>query len=310
MLADYKNMVRVNVPSASGALFFAERISDSLNVAIKFNNDQSAASSARFVRENEILYALMPHTNIVKPITGILQHIEHGQSIDYYIMEKTDQSLEDWLYGVHAVPSKIEMFTQICTGLAHAHTNGYSHRDLHPGNVLVNNLPQDTAKLIDFGRAYDFNSTISLTSGAPVWGMLVMPPEVRFGTIENPDTATDAKGDIFALGIIFLMLFNAGTQDMAKFQKIIMDMYQYMDSNLPFTAFAPYYTNTQPDERIEKFNEWIALHGNSSTQQFSISLADVSLGDKLTEIAQKMIAFDPSNRYGAIDDIIQDLSAL
>lgn len=48
------------------------------------------------------------------------------------------------------------IFTQICKGLAHAHSMGYFHRDIHPGNILLTYDPDSAsyvAKISDFGFA-------------------------------------------------------------------------------------------------------------------------------------------------------------
>ena len=46
---------------------------------------------------------------------------------------------------------KIQIMTQVASGLAHAHTNGIVHRDVKPANVML--LPDGNVKIMDFGIA-------------------------------------------------------------------------------------------------------------------------------------------------------------
>lgn len=307
MLNGYKDITYVPINSASGDLYFAKRIADGLEVAIKVNKDGSKSSSIRFKRENDILHDLMTHENIIEPITRILNTTSLGNvQVEYYVMKKASSNLERWLYEDRAkiIQNKLNIFKQICIGLKYAHGKGYSHRDLHTGNILIEHKPVDTVKLIDFGRAYDFNTRLLLSSAAPFWGMLVMPPEVRFGTIANPDSGIYIKGDIFALGLIWAFLFNASSDPVRILSKIDLEMYEFMDPDIPYDEFKPYYQNTTIEQRAERFEKWLALNNLKATTSFDVKLLDVSLGDELSIISRKLISFDPSNRYESIDEVL------
>ena len=87
------------------------------------------------------------------------------------------------------------IISQVAKGLAHAHSVGLIHRDVKPGNVLVNHDGQ--AKLSDLGLA-GFLSEIN--SGDPRAGKIVgtadyLPPE----QIRNPRDVYPV-GDIYSLG--------------------------------------------------------------------------------------------------------------
>jgi serine/threonine protein kinase len=316
MFSDYQEITRVSANSASGELFFAKRKTDDLEVAIKFNKDLSSSSHDRFLRENDILHDLhdpMAHNNIIEPLTRILTTPGlAGLPAEYYVMKKATTNLAGWLYEDRAkiIENKVNLFEQICIGLKHAHDNGYTHRDLHDENVLIEFNPVDTVKLIDFGRAYDFNKNTWLSSASPAWGWLVMPPEVRFGTVINPDAGTYEKGDIFALGLLWMFLFRTDTDPVDDLQKINLQMYEFMNPYLRIENFQSYYILTSLEQRKEKYNEWLQLFGDSSTSQFDIKLINVARGDKLTKIAQKLLAFDPAKRFETIEDIINELRSI
>jgi Tol biopolymer transport system component len=95
----------------------------------------------------------------------------------------------------------IEVSTQICDGLAAAHTAGVTHRDLKPGNIMLTR--DGRVKILDFGlarqdRAHGEDSTTIEAShpgvilGTPGY---MSPEQVR-------GDATDARSDIFSLGVI------------------------------------------------------------------------------------------------------------
>src|SRR5208283_2536504 len=81
---------------------------------------------------------------------------DYGES--YLVMDFIEgQSLAEALNTLKRIEQKhaIQIFAQICEGLAHAHGLGVIHRDLKPGNVMLVNTKQatDFVKVVDFGIA-------------------------------------------------------------------------------------------------------------------------------------------------------------
>jgi serine/threonine protein kinase len=97
----------------------------------------------------------------------------------------------------------IDIFIQICDGLAHAHEKGVLHRDLKPGNVILldERYGDVTLKILDFGIAKlvdnSASNTQQLTRTGDVFGSpLYMSPEQGLGK------SLTASSDLYSLGCL------------------------------------------------------------------------------------------------------------
>ncbi len=83
---------------------------------------------------------------------------------------------------------------QLAAALHHAHESGVCHRDLKPGNVMVDR--QGTLKLMDFGLARHFSDAEITRAGDVLGTPRYMPPEQLTGK------QVDFRADLFAFGCI------------------------------------------------------------------------------------------------------------
>jgi serine/threonine-protein kinase len=148
----------------------------------------------RFLREARAMAALSdPH---------IIQIYFIGQDEDqvFFAMEFIDgDSLSGWLKrdGKLGIGDALKILLQASQGLAAAHAEGVIHRDIKPGNIMINN--RGVVKVADFGIALasnDISSSKLTSTGALVGTPGYLPPEVCLGK------AVDQRSDIFALGIV------------------------------------------------------------------------------------------------------------
>lgn len=168
-------------------------------VALKVLSPDLAADEkliARFEREVAILKKLR-HPHIVRYFGSGRQGAQR-----YYIMELVDGgSLAELLRERGRLPWEdvIRFGVQICGALEHAHGEGVIHRDLKPGNLLLNAKGQ--VKLTDFGIARDNTATALTAAGKTVGTFAYMAPEQIQGV-----PPISIKTDLYALGCVLFEL--------------------------------------------------------------------------------------------------------
>jgi len=131
-----------------------------------------------------------------------------SDDIAYLTMEYVSgESLAEMLRRNGALDEEtfLSIFSQICSGLDHAHKNGVVHRDLKPGNILITRKDgQYIAKIADFGIAKwtEKESAQDLThTGETLGTPLYMSPEQSMGR------HADALSDLYSLGCVMYESF-------------------------------------------------------------------------------------------------------
>ncbi|HEX5104063.1 MAG TPA: bifunctional serine/threonine-protein kinase/formylglycine-generating enzyme family protein, partial [Pirellulaceae bacterium] len=157
---------------------------------------QSLASSAtarrRFVREAKAAAAVR-HENVV----GIY-HVSDEGPVPYLVMEcVSGLSLEQKLQqaGMLDVAAILRIGMQVASGLAAAHKQGLVHRDVKPGNILLEN-GVERVKITDFGLARAANDAAITRTGEVAGTPQYMSPEQALGQ------PVDARSDLFSLGSV------------------------------------------------------------------------------------------------------------
>jgi serine/threonine protein kinase len=165
---------------------------------------------ARFDAERQAL-ALMEHPNIAKVLDA--GATEAGRP--YFVMELVKGiRITDYCDQHHlSIKARLDLFTQVCQAIQHAHQKGIIHRDIKPSNILV--ASQDGApvvKVIDFGIAkatqgrltdLTIDTKLNQFMGTPVY----MSPEQAGMSGMDIDTRTD----IYALGVLLYQLLTGKT---------------------------------------------------------------------------------------------------
>ncbi|PYJ02902.1 MAG: hypothetical protein DME25_14570 [Verrucomicrobia bacterium] len=168
------------------------------------------AFAERFAREAKAL-ARLNHPNIV----GVYDFGQAGEFY-YFIMEYVD-GMNLWHMEQVKKPlapeEALAIVPKICDALQYAHEEGIVHRDIKPGNILMDK--KGRVKIADFGlaklvgqQAQDFRLTQSrMMLGTPQY----MAPE----QIEDPQKV-DHRADIYSLGVVFYEMLT-GELPMGRF---------------------------------------------------------------------------------------------
>ena len=161
-------------------------------VAIKLMADTLADDErwlARFEREARAAAALS-HPHIVKVFDfGIEDHRP------YLVMAHVPGgSLRDRLRDGGAVPEPAGLARELLGALAHVHAAGIVHRDVKPGNILLDE--HDRSLLTDFGIARPQDATEMTQTGMVLGTMRYLAPEVAEG-----EPATE-RSDLYSAGAV------------------------------------------------------------------------------------------------------------
>jgi tetratricopeptide (TPR) repeat protein len=105
------------------------------------------------------------------------------------------------------VRAAARLMGSVCEAVHYAHQRGVLHRDLKPGNVLVDR--SGAPKIIDFGiaRLVDRSELVQRTQPGELLGTLAYMSPERLGEGEVPGDAEDTRSDVYALGV---MLYELG----------------------------------------------------------------------------------------------------
>jgi serine/threonine protein kinase len=164
-------------------------------VALKFLPAQWTSHEEALVRfRNEVRIARqISHPNVCR-----VYDIGEVEGSTYLSMEYVDgEDLASLLRRIGRLPpdKALEIARQLCAGLAAAHDKGVVHRDLKPGNVMLDG--QGQLRITDFGLAGMAGEVKDIRSGTPAY----MAPEQRSGL------EVTARSDIYALGVVLHEVF-------------------------------------------------------------------------------------------------------
>lgn len=171
------------------------------HVAIKFlrNVSNDAKFVERFTREAHVM-AQLNHPNIVTLFSFGRTRSNHC----YLVMEMVD--------GVHLgelvskgpldVPDALSITYDVCIAVRHAHDAGFMHRDIKPGNVLIDRRAR--VKVGDFGLARMSRDTD--TSRLTRHGWAVGTPHYIAPEQARGDGTEDHRADIYSIGVMLYQM--------------------------------------------------------------------------------------------------------
>jgi serine/threonine protein kinase len=194
---------------ATSTVYKAKQILIGRTVALKLMHPhllKEDVNKRRFEKEAKAT-ASLSHPNLV------LVH-DFGTSPlgrPFIVMDFVDgPSLDDIVQDQGRLTSQqfVDVFTQCCRGLSHAHKKGLIHRDIKPSNIRLEQDDQGEviAKILDFGIAKLFTQdeeALKMTDTGNVLGSpAFMSPE------QSRAQNVDHRTDIYSLGVV---MFHAAT---------------------------------------------------------------------------------------------------
>lgn len=226
-------------------------------VAVKVLSPQVAGEAdflERFRREGEMA-AKLRHPNIVQ----VYDFSSDGGDNCFIVMEYLGaQTLKG---GARPVAEAARLVDQLLAALEHAHENGVVHRDLKPSNILLTDKGE--VALTDFGISQSATHQKLTRTGTAMGTPEYMAPE-QF------DGKTDARTDLYAVGIIFYELL---------------------------TGFTPFQADTLTE--VMK-NQVLKAHAPLSDVDFTIPLP-------ISNLVDKALSKEPQDRFQSAGEMREAL---
>jgi len=170
---------------------------------------------------------------------------------------------------------KLVLMVKVCEAVHHAHQRGLIHRDLKPGNILVDETGQP--KILDFGVARvteaeapegDSQPTMQTGLGQLVGTLAYMSPEQVLGDPLEVDT----RSDVYALGVI---------------------LYELLSGRLPYEV------------NYRQLPE--AVHTIRDEEPASLSSIDRDYRGDIETLVSKALEKDKTRRYASAADLGADI---
>ncbi len=280
---------------------------------------------ARFLRERRIL-AQLNHPNLARFIDG-------GVATDgrpWFALEYVQgEAIHRWCDRRRlSIRGRIELLVQVCAAVRYAHTQLVVHRDLKPGNILVDE--SGTVRLLDFGLARlltgDGGNAATL---ATAFGNAALTPEYA-APEQFADNIGGVASDVYALGVIAYELvsgvlpYDLDRADPALAQAIVRDtppqaLVQAITRRRPpssdqaATRNLTADTSPSPVFGDEPVRNTALREGEGNVEQRlrarSVSLAGYrqAVRGDLSRIVETALAKEPERRYATVEALADDL---
>ena len=259
-----------------GTVYEAEQDQTRRRVALKMIKHGITSQTAlkRFDFEIQLL-ARLRHPGIAQIYeAGTYDDGTLAGGIPYFVMEfvRNARTITEYVKEEKlGTRERLILFTHVCSAVQHGHLKGVIHRDLKPGNILVDSFGK--IRIIDFGVAKSTDSDIAVQSlwtsvGQIIGTLQYMSPEQC-----NPDPSDiDTRSDLYSLGIILF--------------ELLSDKLPYKVVGIPLLEAVRIVQNEDPGK---------------------LSSIDRAFRGDLETIVVKGLEKNPDRRYQAVNNLKEDI---
>lgn len=301
-IGPYKLLQRIG-EGGFGVVFMAEQERTvRRKVALKIIKPgmDSKAVIARFEAERQAL-ALMDHPHIARVYDGGMTDASPtGGGRPYFVMEYVVGDSIIAFADAHKLDlrERLELLSQVCQAVQHAHTKGVIHRDLKPGNVLVSMVDgRPFAKVIDFGIAKSLASPLTEKTLFTEHRQLIGTPEYMSPEQAEGSPDIDTRTDVYALGVLLYELLTGLTPfDGKRLRSAAFDEMRRIikDEDPPM-----------PSQRLSR--SLATLASTAATRRVEPTRLGTMLRGELDWIVMKSLEKDRARRYETPNQLAGDL---
>ena len=250
---------------------------------------------ARFAMEQAAL-ARMDHPHIARLLDA---GDDGGQS--WFAMEHVPGVPLSTYCREHrlSIEARMQLFTQICDGVQHAHGKGILHRDLKPGNILVREIDgRPFAKIIDFGLAQPIDplqirATLHESLRQVVGTIAYMSPEQA----QRTEGDLDIRTDVYSLGVVLYDLLTG---------EVPMDVEEMERRGLPWLGeFLREYQPKKPSTRLSDLGA--RLSTTAAERGVSVGRLRSRVRGDLDWVTMRALERDRQRRYVTVRELGRDV---
>jgi WD40 repeat protein/serine/threonine protein kinase len=198
-----------------------------------------------------------------------------------------------------SVRERLELFTQVCNAVQHAHQKGIIHRDIKPSNVMVtlhDGVP--VPKVIDFGVAKATQARLTERTVFTQYGHFIgTPAYMSPEQAEMSGLDVDTRSDIYSLGVLLYELLTGTT----PIEETRLREAGYLELQRLIREEEPPKPSTRLSQSGEALPSICAQRGTEPKK-----LGKLLRGD-LDWIVMKALEKDRTHRYGAASEFAADI---
>ncbi|HUS31463.1 MAG TPA: protein kinase [Kofleriaceae bacterium] len=249
-----------------GEVYLATDLALDRPVAIKVlpSGTSSGTARERLIREARA-QARVQHPNV-----GHIYFIGEDQGRLYFAMEYvTGETLGERLAkGPMTAEDALAVIHDAVLGLREAQRSGFTHRDVKPSNLMVDN--HGVVKVLDFGIAAGGTSSPDADASGPIAQTTLAGTPLYMAPEQARGEPIDFRADIYALGAT---------------------LYQLVSGQPPFSA-----------DSVEKL---ITLHASADRPLIPKGRVPKTQQTALDTLISRMMASKPKDRFASYDDLLR-----